>query len=164
MHRFVPGLLALAPDLRTPHIVPRTAHSRVRALHSLQRAKITLVIDALAARLRRARRVTVITGAGVSAASGVPTFRGPGGLWRSYRPEDLATPEAFECDPRLVWEWYDWRRTRIAACAPNPAHEVLARWERRGGFTLITQNVDGLHERAGSDPLRFHGSIWQLQC
>jgi NAD-dependent deacetylase len=116
-------------------------------------------------RLRRAKRVTVITGAGVSAASGIPTFRGPGGLWRDFRPEQLATPEAFRRDPALVWEWYDWRRGLIAACTPNAAHEVIARWSRAPGFTLITQNVDGLHERAGTaNVVRYHGSIWMLQC
>jgi NAD-dependent deacetylase len=110
--------------------------------------------------------VTVLTGAGVSAASGVPTFRGPDGLWRSFRAEDLATPEAFARDPRLVWEWYDWRRQRIAACEPNPAHHVLADWSLRfRRFTLITQNVDGLHERAGTArALRLHGSIWEVGC
>ena len=121
-------------------------------------------LSVLADRLRRAGRVTAITGAGVSAASGVPTFRGDAGLWRAYRAEDLATPDAFQRDPQLVWEWYDWRRSLIAACAPNPAHEVLARWSLRDTFTLITQNVDGLHERAGARVLRFHGSIWELQC
>jgi NAD-dependent deacetylase len=119
----------------------------------------------LGQRLRQAKRVTVLTGAGVSAASGVPTFRGAEGLWRSFRAEDLATPDAFARDPRLVWEWYDWRRSRLAACAPNPAHDVLARWTERPDFTLITQNVDGLHERAGArDVVCFHGSIWHLQC
>ncbi len=119
----------------------------------------------LAARIRTARTITIVTGAGVSAASGVPTFRGAGGLWRSFRAEDLATPEAFRRDPRLVWEWYDWRRSLIAACVPNPAHDVLARWSLRDGVTLITQNVDGLHERAGSrGVVRFHGSIWDLRC
>jgi NAD-dependent deacetylase len=122
-------------------------------------------IQTVADRLRVARRITVITGAGVSAASGVPTFRGPGGLWRSFRPEDLATPEAFAHDPTLVWEWYDWRRGLIAACSPNAAHDVLAEWSRRPGFTLITQNVDGLHERLNPDHvIRFHGSIWRLRC
>jgi NAD-dependent deacetylase len=118
----------------------------------------------LAMRMRQARRITAITGAGVSAASGVPTFRGDGGLWRSFRAEQLATPDAFRRNPQLVWEWYDWRRSLIAACAPNPAHDVLARWSRTDGFTLITQNVDGLHERAGARVLRFHGSIWELRC
>jgi len=122
-------------------------------------------LEALGARIRDARTITIMTGAGVSAASGVPTFRGDGGLWRSFRAEDLATPEAFRRDPRLVWEWYDWRRSLIASCRPNPAHDVLAQWSRRDGVTLITQNVDGLHEQAGSrDVIRFHGSIWQLRC
>ena len=119
----------------------------------------------LAARIAAASRLTVITGAGVSAASGVPTFRGPEGLWRTYRPEDLATPEAFARDPRLVWEWYAWRREKVAACRPNAAHDVLARWSRRDGTTLITQNVDDLHLRAGSrDVVRLHGSLWELRC
>ena len=122
-------------------------------------------LQTVADRLRVAGRVTVMTGAGVSAASGVPTFRGPGGLWRSFRPEELATAAAFERDPRLVWEWYDWRRGLIAGCQPNAAHEVLARWSHRDGFTLITQNVDGLHERLNSqNAIRFHGSIWRLKC
>ena len=116
-------------------------------------------------RLRGARSLVVVTGAGVSAASGVPTFRGDGGLWRSYRVEDLATPEAFAHDPKTVWEWYDWRRGTIAGCTPNAAHEVLAKWSARPGFTLITQNIDGLHERAGTaNVIRFHGSIWDLRC
>jgi len=123
-------------------------------------------VETVARLLARAARVVVLTGAGVSAASGVPTFRGPDGLWRRHRPEDLATPEAFARDPRLVWEWYDWRRQRIAACAPNDAHRVLARWTReRPGTTLVTQNVDGLHERAGAcDVVRLHGSIWDVRC
>ncbi len=119
----------------------------------------------VARHLRGASRITAMTGAGVSAASGVPTFRGPGGLWRQYRPEELATPQAFARDPKLVWEWYDWRRQRIAGCQPNAAHAVLARWSQRPGFTLITQNVDGLHERAGArEVIRFHGSIWEVRC
>ena len=111
------------------------------------------------------RRITVVSGSGVSAASGVPTFRGENGLWRTYRPEELATPAAFRRDPRLVWEWYDWRRGIIAGCEPNSAHRAIAAWSRRPGFTLVTQNVDGLHERAGTiNVLRYHGSIWDLQC
>lgn len=123
-------------------------------------------LDQVVARLRSAKSVTVLTGAGVSAASGVPTFRGPEGLWRSFKPEDLATPQAFRRDPELVWEWYDWRRQRVAACLPNRAHEVLAAWAARGpGLTVITQNVDGLHERAGLvDVIRLHGSLWELSC
>jgi NAD-dependent deacetylase len=122
-------------------------------------------IDELVRRLRTARTIVAVTGAGVSAASGVPTFRGNGGLWRQYRAEELATPGAFAGNPALVWEWYDWRRSLIAAARPNAAHEVLARWSQRPGFTLITQNVDGLHERAGTaNVIRFHGSIWELRC
>ena len=122
-------------------------------------------IAELRRRIRGAARVTVLTGAGVSAASGVPTFRGPQGLWRNYRPEDLATPQAFARDPRLVWEWYDWRRQLIAGCRPNDAHLALARMSAAPGFTLITQNVDGLHELAGTrDVVRFHGSIWEVRC
>ena len=116
--------------------------------------------------LAEAERVVVLTGAGISAESGVPTFRGAGGLWRQHRPEDLATPEAFARGPRLVWEWYDWRRARVAKAEPNPGHLALAQLERRvPNFTLITQNVDGLHQRAGSRRvLKLHGDIWTLHC
>jgi len=121
---------------------------------------------ALTARLRDAARITILTGAGVSAASGVPTFRGENGLWRNVRAETLATAEAFESDPKLVWEWYDWRRGVIRDAQPNAAHHALATWTRaRPGVTVITQNVDGLHERAGTERLvRLHGSIWRLRC
>jgi NAD-dependent deacetylase len=124
------------------------------------------VLDAVAARVRAARRVTLLTGAGISAASGVPTFRGTAGLWRQVRGEDLATAAAFRRDPRLVWEWYEWRRQIIARCEPNAAHDVLATWSRRlPGCSVITQNVDGLHERAGTaGVVRLHGSIWRLSC
>jgi NAD-dependent deacetylase len=110
--------------------------------------------------------VAVLTGAGVSAESGVPTFRGEHGLWRSFRPEQLATPEAFRRDPALVWEWYAWRRGLIGACAPNAAHETLVEMEAAiPGFTLITQNVDGLHQAAGSrNVLELHGNIWHMRC
>ena len=118
------------------------------------------------AAVRGAGRVAVLTGAGVSAESGIPTFRGAGGLWREHRPEDLATPEAFRRDPTLVWEWYDWRRGRIGDARPNPAHEALAAWEAHAGsFDLITQNIDGLHAAAGSrHPIELHGSIWRTRC
>ena len=123
-------------------------------------------LNRVATALKGARRVTALTGAGVSAASGVPTFRGAGGLWKSFRPETLATPSAFARDPRLVWEWYDWRRQLIKDARPNAAHDVLAAWTRaRPGFALITQNVDGLHEASGATNLiRLHGSIWELKC
>lgn len=107
-----------------------------------------------------------MTGSGISAESGVPTFRGHDGLWRNHRPEDLATPAAFARDPKLVWEWYDWRRSVISGVAPNPAHQALVRLEDRSPeFALITQNVDGLHERAGSRRIwRLHGDIWRVMC
>jgi len=116
--------------------------------------------------LRDASSIAVLTGAGVSAESGVPTFRGNNGLWKQYRAEELATPGAFARDPKLVWEWYDWRRSLIAQAKPNPGHYALAAAESRARkFTLITQNVDGLHELAGSRTvLRLHGSIWMLRC
>ena len=117
-------------------------------------------------KLSTARSVTVLTGAGISADSGVPTFRGADGLWRQYRAEDLATPEAFARDPRLVWEWYNWRRELIATKRPNPAHEAVASMEERfEQFWLITQNVDGLHRDAGSRQLsEIHGNIWMVRC
>ncbi len=110
--------------------------------------------------------VTVLTGAGISAESGVPTFRGDGGLWRNFRPEQLATPEAFRRDPALVWEWYDWRRRLISSCAPNRAHATLAEMESAlPDFVLITQNVDGLHQSAGSrNILELHGNLWRMRC
>jgi NAD-dependent deacetylase len=116
--------------------------------------------------LRQARSVAVLTGAGISAESGVPTFRGDSGLWREYKAEDLATPEAFARDPKLVWEWYDWRRGLIAKAVPNAAHKALVKLEiRTPRFTLITQNVDGLHDVAGSGKiLKLHGDIWRMRC
>ncbi|MEK7762122.1 MAG: Sir2 family NAD-dependent protein deacetylase, partial [Nitrospirota bacterium] len=117
--------------------------------------------------LASARHVTVLTGAGISADSGVPTFRGADGLWRNFRAEDLATPEAFERDPQLVWEWYNWRRELIATKQPNPAHIALVELEHRrpDTFWLITQNVDGLHRTAGSQRLsEIHGNIWKVRC
>jgi NAD-dependent deacetylase len=117
-------------------------------------------------RLSKATRVLALTGAGVSAESGVPTFRGEGGLWGRFRAEDLATPEGFERDPRLVWEWYAWRRERLASLEPNAAHRALAAFERRlPGFLLVTQNVDGLHAAAGSRrTVELHGNIWRSRC
>lgn len=108
--------------------------------------------------LEQAERIVVLTGAGVSAESGVPTFRGPGGFWKTRRPEQLATPEAFRADPRTVWEWYAWRREVVGACLPNPAHVTLARLALDHPSTLIvTQNVDGLHHRAADEVAAHHG-------
>ena len=116
--------------------------------------------------LADAERVAVLTGAGISKESGLPTFRGAEGLWRRRRPEQLATPEAFARDPKTVWEWYDWRRSVVAKAEPNPGHHALVALEKRApDFTLITQNVDGLHDRAGSQRLlKLHGDIWTVRC
>jgi NAD-dependent deacetylase len=116
--------------------------------------------------LVEARSVAVLTGAGVSAESGVPTFRDADGLWNQYRVQDLATPSAFARDPKLVWDWYNWRRSVLAEVKPNPGHFALAELEKRiPAFTLITQNVDGLHELAGSqNVLSLHGSVWSVRC
>ena len=116
--------------------------------------------------LAQASSVAALTGAGISAESGVPTFRGVGGLWKDYKPEELATPEAFARDPRLVWEWYDSRRQLIAKAQPNAAHRALVEIEKcKPRFTLITQNVDGLHDLAGSGKiLKLHGDIWRMLC
>jgi NAD-dependent deacetylase len=135
------------------------------------------MIDRVAAWIRDAEHVTVLTGAGISAESGVPVFRGATGLWRQFRPEELATPEAFARQPEVVWEWYLWRRERIAGAEPNEGHRTIARWQQtRGGVSLLTQNVDGLHaracseraqrvERAGSSPpVELHGNLWRVRC
>ena len=116
--------------------------------------------------IAQAESVAVLTGAGISAESGIPTFRGDGGFWKNFKAEDLATPEAFLRDPKLVWEWYDSRRAMIAQAKPNAAHRALVELERRKRrFTLITQNVDGLHDLAGSGKiLKLHGDIWRMRC
>jgi NAD-dependent deacetylase len=117
--------------------------------------------------LRDAGRVVALTGSGISAESGVPTFReAQTGLWERYDPQELATPEAFERDPGLVWEWYEWRRRLVTEAEPNPGHLALAELERRvPGFTLVTQNVDGLHGRAGSrKAIELHGNILRTRC
>lgn len=112
------------------------------------------------------RPVVVLTGAGVSAESGIPTFRGAGGLWRTHLASDLATPLAFRSDAKLVWEFYEWRREKISRCQPNAAHLTLATMEQHlPDFILITQNVDGLHQRAGNqNVLSLHGDIWRVRC
>lgn len=117
--------------------------------------------------LRQARRVCVLTGAGVSAESGVPTFRDSNGLWEGHRVEDVASPDGFERDPVLVWRFYNARRANRAQVKPNPGHTALATMEQRWGdnFTLVTQNVDGLHQEAGSENvLEIHGSLRHTRC
>jgi NAD-dependent deacetylase len=127
--------------------------------------------DALIACLRQAKSIAVLTGAGVSAESGVPTFRdAQTGLWAQYDPLELATPEAFRRNPKLVWEWYDWRRKLIEQTQPNPGHLALAAFEKFFAeyelrFTLITQNVDGLHRLAGNENvIELHGNIHRTKC
>jgi NAD-dependent deacetylase len=125
------------------------------------------VVRDMAAALRGSGSVTVLTGAGISAESGVATFRGGGGLWEHYRIEDVATPEAFRRDPALVLRFYDERRRQVSTVDPNPAHHALAKLQRAlpDRFTLITQNVDDLHERAGSTQvLHMHGELLKARC
>jgi len=112
------------------------------------------------------KRITVLTGAGISAESGVPTFRGSGGIWRNYQVTDVATPQAFARDPELVWEFYNWRRDLISKVTFNLGHEALVKLEKHvNDFTLITQNVDGLHREAGSRRLlEIHGNLWEVKC
>lgn len=125
------------------------------------------VPGSLVAALQSAQSITVLTGSGVSAESDVPTFReAQTGLWARFDPQELATPEAYARDPRLVWEWYAWRRKLVEKATPNPGHEALAELERRvPSFALITQNVDGLHRRAGSqNVIELHGNIQRSKC
>lgn len=117
--------------------------------------------------LKKAEKICALTGAGISAESGIPTFRGKDGLWNKYDPTELATPQAFARDPKLVWEWYNWRREIIAKAQPNPGHISLARLEEKykEDFVVITQNVDGLHRKAGNkNVLEIHGNIWKVKC
>ncbi len=124
------------------------------------------ISDALIERLRNARRVTVLTGAGVSAESGIPTFRGAGGIWEKYDFQKLATPWGFKEDPALVWEWYQLRQIEIKKAIPNPAHIVIASMAKYyDAFRVLTQNIDGMHQRAGSeDVIELHGNIWRMRC
>lgn len=131
-----------------------------------QSSQMTLPEAGLEA-IRRAQKIAVMTGAGISAESGIPTFReAQTGLWAEFRPEELATPEAFQRNPKLVWDWYQWRRSLIAKTQPNPGHYALVSLaEKVAGFTLITQNVDGFHALAGSDGvLELHGNIQRTKC
>jgi NAD-dependent deacetylase len=125
--------------------------------------------DDFLSRLSSESRVGVLTGAGISAASGIPTFRGKEGLWKQYRAEELATPQAFADDPTTVWEWYGWRRDLIREAQPNAAHYALAQlaWHVKR-LTIITQNVDGLHQRTEmpdhAEVIELHGNIWTMRC
>ncbi|MDO5627035.1 MAG: NAD-dependent deacylase [Mobilicoccus sp.] len=126
----------------------------------------TLVPDAVLAAARSARVVTVLTGAGMSAESGVPTFRGaPSSVWEEFDPMTLASPQGWAADPELVWAWYAWRMGLVRECEPNAGHLALAEWARRADVRISTQNVDDLHERAGSEVIaHVHGSLFALRC
>ncbi len=123
-------------------------------------------MDELVAALRGARSVFVLTGSGISSESGLPTFRGAGGLWRTHRVEELASPQGFARDPMLVWTWYNERKSAHGRASPGAGHLALAELERRfGDFTLATQNVDSLHLRAGSrNVLELHGDLREARC
>ncbi len=123
------------------------------------------VITDLKRRVADAQSIVVFTGAGISAESGVPTYRGQGGFWKNYRAQDLATLEAFDRDPTLVWGWYRERRNKLLEVEPNDGHRAIAEAAARIPVTLVTQNVDGLHTFAGStEPLELHGNIWREHC
>jgi NAD-dependent deacetylase len=123
-------------------------------------------METVKALLSGARHVAVLTGAGISSESGIPTFRGNGGMWQGEQAEELARPETFAREPERVWEFYNWRRATVAGCEPNPAHRALAELERRvPEMVVLTQNVDGLHQQAGSrNVIEMHGSLWRLHC
>ena len=125
------------------------------------------LLDQLVPLLHNARHIVVLSGAGISAESGLPTFRDPmTGLWAQYRPEELATPQAFRQNPRLVWDWFAWRRELVQAAAPNAAHAALVALEQVvPQVTIVTQNVDGLHQRAGSSRvIELHGNLTRFAC
>lgn len=119
----------------------------------------------VADRLRQAEKIVFVTGAGISQESGIPTFRGKGGLWRKYDAMKLATIDAFYENPKLVWEWYEERRTNILAARPNPGHLAMAELEKYKPVHVLTQNIDGMHQRAGSTKVyELHGSIITIKC
>jgi len=158
-------LVFLPPSPPLLKLTPLFAALRLTILSATTHLRLDPLAQARAW-LGAARSIAVLTGAGISAESGIPTFRGPGGLWNNHRPEELATPEAFARNPKLSWEWYDWRRQRVSAAQPNPGHRALAGLEQKAAeFTLITQNVDGLHRAAGSrNIIELHGSLWRIRC
>lgn len=124
------------------------------------------LLDGAKALFQKAKSPIALTGAGISKESGIPTFRGAEGLWRRFRAEELATAEAFFNNPDFVWEFYNERRAGVAKASPNPAHLALADFERRRPeLTLITQNIDGFHQEAGSEAvIELHGNIWRIRC
>ncbi len=146
------------------------AHGGLSLCRTVARANMPCMdnaIDVIAQRMRDASHVLVLTGAGVSAESGVPTFReAQTGLWAKYDPLELATPDAFKENPERVWAWYRWRKDLVRRVRPNAAHRAIARWERvLPRLTVVTQNVDGLHQSAGLDAvIELHGSLASARC
>jgi len=123
------------------------------------------LFELIADKLKNAKKIVFVTGAGISQESGIPTFRGTDGLWRKYDPMQLATIDAFYDDPKLVWEWYEDRRKNILNAQPNPGHFAIAGLEKYKEVIVLTQNIDGLHQRAGStNVLELHGSIIRIKC
>ena len=123
------------------------------------------MFEPIADKLKAAKKIVFVTGAGISQESGIPTFRGNNGLWRKHDPMKLATIDAFYDDPKLIWEWYEDRRKNILAAKPNAGHEAIARLEKYKEVVILTQNIDGLHQRAGSSKvLELHGSIIKIKC
>lgn len=123
------------------------------------------MFELIADKLKNAKKIVFVTGAGISQESGIPTFRGTDGLWRKYDPMQLATIDAFYDDPKLVWEWYEDRRKNILQAKPNPGHSAIAELEKYKEVTVLTQNIDGLHQRSGSTKvLELHGSIIRIKC
>jgi NAD-dependent deacetylase len=120
----------------------------------------------MAIRFRDFERIVFFTGAGMSAESGIPTYRGKGGIWTEYNYEDYACQRAFDRAPEKVWDFHDKRRAAVAACAPNPGHRVVSTVQgSRPGTTIVTQNIDGMHQRAGAkDVIELHGSLWRVRC
>jgi NAD-dependent deacetylase len=123
------------------------------------------MFEQVADRLKKAEEIVFVTGAGISQESGIPTFRGKDGLWRKYDPMTLATIDAFYENPKLVWEWYEERRQNILGANPNPGHLAIAELEKYKQVSVLTQNIDGLHQRAGSTQVyELHGSIITIKC
>ena len=124
-----------------------------------------MMFDSIAEKIRDFRKIVFVTGAGISQESGIPTFRGNEGLWRNYDPMKLATIDAFYDDPKLVWEWYNDRRKNILNAQPNEGHKAIAELEKYAEVVVLTQNIDGLHQRGGSAKvLELHGSIIKIKC
>ena len=123
------------------------------------------MFDTVAQKLKDSRKIVFVTGAGISQESGIPTFRGKDGYWRKYDPMKLASIDAFYDDPKLVWEWYEDRRKNILAVKPNEGHFAISQMEEFKDVVVLTQNIDGLHQRSGStNVLELHGSIIRIKC